>query len=365
MHKRPSGWHPPHCPNPNCKFHGQESPHWRFKRKGYYTRRIPPHRIQRFTCLHCHRTFSTQTFSTTYWLKRADLLEPIFMSSVGCMANRQIARALRVSASTVDRQISRLARHCMLFHAQIMTRSQASDLIAIDGFESFELSQYFPFHHNLAVEIDTGFFLYHTDSPMRRKGCMTTHQKNRRMELESQFGRPDPQSIRKGMTELLEVVSGGKHSLTILSDEHKSYPPAIRRLRCSIKHNVTSSRNHRDKRNPLWEVNLLDLMIRHSTAAHKRETIAWCKRRQSSAEKLTILMVWRNMVKRRWEKGQPVSSGMLKGMSNRLLFASDILSQRIFRTRTKLPQTWSHYYDKAIETPALRVNRRHALSYAY
>ena len=42
--------------------------------------------------------------------------------------------------------------------------------IAIDGFESFEWSQYFPLHHHVAVDVNSGYFLFHTDSELRRKG---------------------------------------------------------------------------------------------------------------------------------------------------------------------------------------------------
>ena len=365
MNTRRPGWQPPHCPNPNCKYHNGSTDTWRYKRKGWYTRLARPKRIQRYTCLNCGRTFSSQTFSTTYWQRIPTLDSKIFMMTVGCMANRQIARALDVAPSTVDRHLSRLGRHCMLFHAKMMEGAVASSTLVIDGFETFELSQYFPFHHNVAVEVDTGFFLHHTDSPLRRKGRMTDHQKKRRTELEEQYGRPDPQAVRKGITELLEVVTRDRTEITIRSDEHRSYPPAIGKLDCAVRHEMTLSKDHRDKRNPLWEVNLLDLLIRHGTAAHKRETIAWPKRRQGSAERLTILQVWRNVIKRRWEKGPPESPAMLKGLTDRLLTVRGVLGGRLFRTRIELSGVWSRYYDRAIETPALGVNRRHELKYAY
>jgi len=286
------------------------------------------------------------------------------MMTVGCMANRQIARALHVAPTTIDRHIARLGRHCILLHARMIAGTQADGPVVIDGFETFELSQYYPFHHNLAVEVGTGFFLFHTDSPLRRKGRMTKYQKQQRSELEKLHGRPDPLAVRKGMAELLQFVTQGRDQITIRSDEHKAYPPAMRTLKCRIRHEMTSSRDHRDKHNPLWEVNLLDLMLRHGTAAHKRETIAWAKRRQSSAERLSIFMVWRNLIKWRWEKGPPESSGMLKGLTRRLWGVRDVLQGRIFRTRVELPEVWGRYYERAVETVALKANRRHELTYA-
>jgi transposase-like protein len=359
------GWSPPHCPNPKCYYFNDPTPAWRYKRKGFYTRQTPPRCIQRFTCLACGRQFSTQTFSTTYWQKRPALIPAIFSMVVGCMANRQIARALGCSPTTVAHHIARLGRHCLLFQSLVPQALRARGEVVIDGFESFELSQYFPFHHNVAVEVDTGYFLYHTDSELRRKGRMTPHQKHRRLELERRHGRADPRAVERGIRELVETISQGQCHLVVRSDDHKAYPRALRRLDCRLTHQVTSSKARRDKRNPLWEVNLLDLMIRHSTAAHKRETIAWAKRRQASAEKMAIFQVWRNYVKRRWENGPEQSAAMLKGLAQRLYDVSDILKHRLFRERIELPKRWAKYYQRDVTTPALGLNRRHDLTYAF
>ncbi|MBA4378534.1 MAG: hypothetical protein C0395_07790, partial [Gemmatimonas sp.] len=165
--------------------------------------------------------------------------------------------------------------------------------------------------------------------------------------------------------ELFEVVTRGADRVTIRSDDHPAYPPAMKDLTCEIEHRVTPGKEHRDQHNSLWEVNLLDLLIRHSTAAHKRETIAWAKRRQSSAEKLAVLQVWRNNIKRRWENGAAVTPAMLRGAVDRVLRVRDILNERLFRTRVELPVCWGLYYEGGVETAALAVNRRHALKYAF
>ncbi len=285
--------------------------------------------------------------------------------TIGCMANRQIARAIGAAHSTIQLHLSRLGRHCILYHANMIRDCPARGPIVIDGFESFELSQYYPFSHNLAVEVDTGFFLYHNDSPLRRKGSMTVFQKKRRQDLENRFGRPDPKAVRKGIRELLSVITAGRRSLTIRSDDQRSYPQAMREVDCRFWHEVTSSRERRTKDNPLWEVNLLDLLIRHGTAAHKRETIAWAKRRQGSAERLSILMVWRNVIKRRWENGPAETPAMLKGLQRRILRVRDVLRKRLFRARIDLSESWARYYDRNVKTAALEVNREHTLSYGY
>jgi transposase-like protein len=358
-------FNPPHCPNAKCQFHGQLHAGWRFKRIGTFERQAAPHCIQRFLCLHCHRSFSTQTFSTTYWLKRPDVLPQLLTKTNGCMANRQIARDLRVAPSTIDGQLARLGRHCLLYHAERMTTAVPVSRVAIDGFVTFEHSQFWPFHHHLAVEPESDFIVYFTDSEVRRSGSMTPAQKRKRERLETALGRPDPKAVYKDVKHLLEVVAGSQPHLTILSDEHRTYPQAIKSLGCAVTHLVTSSKERRDAGNQLFPVNLADLLLRHSSANHKRETIAWSKRRQASAERLAIFLVWRNYMKSRREKRpRGPTPAEVRGIVDHRVTVEELLEQRIFVSRTSLPARWVDYYWREIETRALPQQRRHALSYA-
>jgi hypothetical protein len=316
-------------------------------------------------CRTCGVTFSRQTFSTTYWLKRPDLLEQVFMRLVGCMCARQIARDIGCSPETVNRLIARLGRHCMLYHLKLWDFIPPSGPIVVDGFESFEYSQYQPLHHHLAVEAETGFWLYHTDSELRRKGRMTRYQTRRRAELEARHGRPDPQAIRKDMLELLEVALHRTDHAIVHSDEHRAYPPAIRAVECRIRHITTPSKKPRTSRNPLFPVNELDLLIRHSQANHKRETIAFSKRWQASAERLSVLQVWRNYIKWRREKRPGQTPAMLKGLLDARVTVRELLSQRLFPGRIGLPPRWREYYRRRVRTRTLPKNREHDLAYAF
>ncbi len=356
---------PPHCPNHNCMYHMQLASGWRFKRIGTFGRQVAPHRIQRFLCLHCRRSFSTQTFATTYWLKRPDVLPDLLTKTTGCMANRQIARDLHVSPSTVDHQLARLGRHCLLYHTAQMKTAAPAKRVAIDGFVTFEHSQFWPFHHHLAVETESDFIVYFTDSEVRRSGTMTPAQKRKRDRLEAAVGRPDPKAVLKDVSHLLEVVAGSQPHLTVLSDDHRAYPQAIRSLGCTVTHLVTSSKERRDADNPLFPVNLADLLLRHSSANHKRETIAWSKRRQASAERLAVFLVWRNYMKSRREKkpGGPTPAEARGTLDHRVTI-DELLVRRIFVRHIGLPVRWDAYYWRCIETRALPRQRRHELKYA-
>jgi len=355
---------PPFCPRTTCRYHRYPDG-WRYKRIGFYCRLCSPHRIQRFLCLHCRRSFSTQTFSTTYWLRRPDLLVPLFFRLLACSGFRQSAREFKgVAHSTLAHQAARLGRHCLLF--QRLHQPQVQEPVALDGFESFEWSQYFPCHFNVLVGCDSHFFYGFTDSPLRRKGRMTATQRRRRAQLELQLGRPDPGSIRHEVASLLRLCGLSRGAVQLHSDDHPAYPRAFREVpELTVHHHVTSSLERRTTKNPLFPINLLDLLIRHNSGNHKRETISFSKRRQGAIERLAVLQVWRNFIKPFSEQHGGGTPAQRLGLLDRALTVREVLARRLFPSRIALPERWVRYYRRKVITPALGRHRFHALSYAF
>jgi transposase-like protein len=354
-----ASFRPPFCPRPDCDYH-RDPKGWRFKRAGFFVRRAVPRRIQRYRCLYCGAAFSSQTFSPTYWLKRPELLATIFRRVLSCSGYRQIARELDVAPSTVLRQVERLGRHSLLFQELHRPRAPIREPVVVDGFESFEYSQYHPVHFHVAVGAESHYFFGFTDSELRRKGRMTRRQKRRRAWLEAEYGRPDPRSIEREMAELIRLVARESDTLRLRSDEHRAYPRALRRVAgVAIEHAVTNSRRPRTPQNPLFAVNLLDLLIRHGGANHKRETIAFSKRRQSAAERLAILQVWRNYLKSRSERGRNETPAQWLGLVPRKLTPEEILASRLFPSRIELPARLARYYWREIGTRRIGAGRRH------
>jgi len=160
--------------------------------------------------------------------------------------------------------------------------------------------------------------------------------------------------------------------LTLHTDDHPAYPRSLRRLkregrlRVRIDHRITSSLERRTKSNPLFPVNLADLLIRHSSANHRRETIAFSKRRQGALERLAVFTVWRNCIKRRRENGPPESAAMWLGLLPRLLSWRDVLRRRRFPKHVDLPQPWRDYYWRRVRTAAMGARQTtHRLAYAF
>ena len=353
---------PPHCPNPSCDFHVDPAG-WRFKKKGYYARPRRGDRIQRYQCQQCGRSFSSQTFSSTYWLRQPGLLRALFFRVRGCSGLRQIAHEFGVAHSTIQRQVERLGRHCLLFHERLRPRLPREPLV-LDGFRSFESGHFWPFDLNLLV--GESYYVYgFNDAELRRSGTMTAGQRTRRRALESRFGRPHPQATRGAVEELVgRVVPPGGEAI-VRSDEHTSYPPALVRLRDRrIRHETTSSRKSRTARNPLFPANLADLLLRHDSANHKRETIAFSKRRQGALYRAAIWTVWRNYMKATSERSRSDPPAVVLGIVARRLAAEEILATRLFPSRAGIAGWVKHCYAGRIRTRCLASQRTHTLRYA-
>ena len=361
---RPRGsWAPPFCPNSSCDSHAAAGT-WRWKRKGFYERLRGPRRVQRYVCRSCRRNFSSQTFSTTYWLKHPRLLAPLLHRLVGCSALRQIAREFGLTHSSVQRQSERLGRHCLLLLEEHRPRGAPTEPLVLDGFRTFEHSQYWPFDLNLLV--GASHYVYgFNDAELRRSGSLRPSQRRRRAELEAIHGRPHPQATRRAVVELVGRVVPPGASVAIESDEHAAYPRAFARLPDrEIRHCATSSKASRTPRNPLFPANLADLLLRHASANHTRETIAFSKRRQGALYRAAIWAVWRNFMKSRSENRRDDPPGVALGRVPRRLRAQDVLAERRFPWRQTLGPWLERCYFARIPTRRLARCRSHTLSYA-
>ena len=257
-----------------------------------------------------------------------------------------------------------LGAHARRRRVEVVERALGEPLV-VDGFETFEYSQYTPVHFHTAVGAASHFVYGFTDSELRRKGRMTDAQRRRRAALERIIGRPHPRSIEREMGRLLEIVAPPGTRVQLRSDEHPAYPRAVARVEGrAIEHERTLSTVARTPRNPLFPANLLDLLIRHSSANHKRETIAFSKRRQSAAERLFVLVVWRNYLKSFSERARDATPAQRLGIAHRRLGVEDVLAERIFPSRAALPARWEDYYWRRIATRRIPNGRTHALRYA-
>jgi hypothetical protein len=293
-----------------------------------------------------------------------------------------MARFFGVSHTTIGTHLSRAGRLALLQHQALLQgadpKARLLEPLVVDGFETFEYSQFFPFHINLAAGSESWFLYGFTDSPLRRKGCMTATQRERREELEDELGRPDPKSVENGIYRLLRPLlpmfpreSEDDVLFFLHTDDHPAYPRALRRLRRlpgapRLEHRVTSSKEARTTGNPLFPVNLADLLLRHCQAAHRRETIAFCKRRQGALERAAVFLFWRNYVKWQRERKPGTTAAMRAGILSRRLSWKEAVVRRQFPVRGLLPRPWWSYYWRRVQTPIFGSHQTgHDREYAF
>src|SRR5262249_58102241 len=128
-------------------------------------------------------------------------------------------------------------------------RAEGAEALCLDGFRTFEGSQYAPAEFQLVVGQDSHFLYGFTHSELRRSGTMTPRQRRRRAEVERTYGRPDPRSVEREVARVLGIVTEGRRRVVLHSDENPAYVRALARLPLAVEHHTISSRAARTSRN--------------------------------------------------------------------------------------------------------------------
>jgi transposase-like protein len=366
---------PPHCPWEACPSH-RRGAEFAWHRHGRFTRRGDGRRVPRFRCRVCRRTFSVQTFSCSYYLKRAELSEPVAAGLVAGSANRQLGRSLGCAPSTVTRRSARLGRHALL----LLERCHESlgglrEPVVYDDFEGFAHSQEEAAAVGTAVGQDSWFVYGIEIAPHPRVGRRSPAQQARLREAPV---RPGARTARvASFTHTVDRLRrlAGARLLRLVTDGHDAYRRGLSRHphRHRVEHAAfpnpkrgpkgsPRSREARVRDRQMFPVDLLHSLIRHSAAHHRRETIAFARRHNALAERAFLLAAWRNFVKSVTERrsGAPTPA-MRLGLTDRAWSWGRVLAQRLFPWRLRLSDSWRAIYRRQILTPSIGVNAPHAL----
>lgn len=344
--RRPDRFRPPFCPREDCPDHRFQGRGYRAKRDGYYRRKCDLNRrVPRFFCRTCGRGFSRQSFATTYYMKRPELLVPVAGMLVACAAHRQIARHLDCAPSTVTHISVRLGDHAQRFHRLAMARLQDIDEpVVFDHFETFVRSQ----QERLGIATPVGqrsWFVYGIEGA-RYRG--TSRRSPRKRALKSPPKRAPSgeitESTRKTLSFLLAKVLD---PLELISDDNPIYPASIRRLdrpgMPRILHRIYPNPDRspdgdpsraRERDRAMFPVDLLHKLLRHSQSHHRRETIAFGRKSANVIGRTTLFALWRNFIKRVSERRpRPITPAMRVGLTSKPWTWPDVLAERIFQAR--------------------------------
>ena len=352
--RRPDRFRPPHCPRPECAAHLYQPRGYRPTRCGSYRRACDPQqRIPRFRCPTCRCTFSRQSFATSYYLKRPELLHPIAGLLVAGSAHRQIARYLGCAPATVTRLSVRLGRHAGLLQEHAMAQlKQIEEPVVSDQFVTFVRSQV----ERLGIETAVGqrsWFVYALDGA-RYLG--TTRRSRRKRLLKQAPKKATAGAVAASSRRVLEsLLRKAPQGLDLISDDNPTYTAIVRRL--NRKQGNARSIRHRRYANPdrgvgsdqtrarerdraMFAVDLLHKLLRHCQAHHRRETIAFGRKTANVIGRAALFAVWRNFIKHVTER-RPcrTTPAMRIGLAARPWTWRDVLAERLFEGRIGLVAT--------------------------
>jgi len=377
--ERLQDFRPPFCPRRGCKHH-KLTHGFRYWIHGSYRVKSGAV-IKTFRCLNCRSTFGAKAFSVNYYSKRPELLLPIAAGLVAGSAHRQLARSLGCAPSTVTRTSARLGRHAMLLHLRTLAAlaGQLNESVVFDHFEVFELTQDLPFGVGTPVGAES-WFVYGVDpAPHGRAGKRTPAQQRRleRRAKRNKRGGYDG-STRRVLDRLLPLCPEDR-SLRLVHDGHKAYRrvidnhPSAERIEVDCHPNPLRgpkgsprSAAARARDEAMFPVDLLHGILRHTLAAHRRETIAFGRRLNAIMERLHLAAVWRNLIKGVSErKGDRTTPAMKVGLTDRPWTWKQLLSRRLFPDREGLDGSWLALYRRDWLTPELPSNTLHRRVFAY
>jgi transposase-like protein len=340
-------FHPPFCPNRECRNHhlSSKTDTWYVKNGSYSS--LLSNKIQRFQCLHCGTGFSSRTFSLDIFVQKKLPYRQIFSHLITSSGIRDIARLLKVSPNTINNRISRMARQALAVHTSLSSELSLNEDLVADGFESFVCSQYFPNNINILAGKESQFWFSSDYAHLRRKGRMTAYQKKKNRELQAGFF-GHRRSIYRSFKDLvhlsLELQEKSKHSaITLFTDEHPQYARVMHDLSSNekkrIRHLKISSELPRTVRNDLFSVNYLDREIRKDNSDHTRETVQFARNVCNCMERLAVYRMYHNYTKP-YRIGKRADSAITHaeraGIPSRCIAAEmrTVFTQRRFFSRT-------------------------------
>ena len=370
---------PRFCSRRNCPQHrlsaGQTFEHGP---AGSYRRR-DGRRVPRYACSVCGKTLSKQTFAVSYFLKRPELLVPVFAGLQAGSGHRQLARSLGCAPSTVTRLSARLGRHALLLTATALAElGEIGEGLVADHFESFVRTQDYPVGVATVVGKKSSFVYGLDPAPHARTGKRSKFQEAKRK------ARP-PQPTRGGyLGSMTRVLDSLLHffpqstAIELTTDGHTSYEQALgqARFRDRFLHTAYPNPKRGPKGSPrsraarvrdraMFPVDTLHGLLRHSECHHRRETIAFGRRTNAILERLYLASAWRNFVKGVSErKPDRTTPAMKLKLTTEPWSWQRVLARRLFPGRVLLPKSWVEVYRRVWITPG-GPNARHKRTLAY
>jgi len=212
-----------------------------FIRKGYYFVKILRTQKRRYQCCACKHNFSNQSFHSTYYQKRPDLNDKLFLLLVSGNTQQRCAELLNCSPTTIARKFQWLAKF----------KKDKADLdiskilhIQIDEMESIEHTKLKPLTIPLCVTDD--YKILGLDvGKIPAKGPLAGLSRIKYGERENERETALRSLFAKLKTELKITP------LSITTDAHPLYPKLIKEYFPQTQHIAVISRAQKEKKREL------------------------------------------------------------------------------------------------------------------
>jgi len=279
----------------------------------------------------------------------------------------------------VTRLSARLGRHALLLTASaLLELGEIPEHLVADHFEMFVRTQDYPVGVATVVGARSWFVYALDPAPHARTGRRSAVQEEKRK------ARP-PQPSRGGYTgSMSRVLAALLHffpetpPIRLVTDGHEAYVRAVARPRFHgrVHHAAFPNPKRGPKGSPrsaaarerdraMFPNDLWHMLLRHSEAHHRRETIAFGRRTNAILERLYLAAAWRNFVKGVSErKPDPTTPAMRLGLTSEPWTWPRVLARRLFPGRLRLPKSWLEVYRRDWITPG-GPNAPHDLALAY
>ena len=323
------------CPRPGCP--SLRSGHHRWRYKGFFVRACDGRSVQRFLCLECQHTFSTQTFRLDYRLKKPLLHHALFGPLVSKVTHRQAARILGCTRRTLARRLILLGDHCQRFHRWRLALAQARGGICgtfqLDELETYEHSRRLaPVTMPVLIHRRSYFVVDLDCAPLPCRGGLSERDREKKEEREKRDGVRRSGS-RRAVEKCLGTLAAARSKTApccVQTDRKATYRSLVSRtLGAETAHERHSSTARRDYANPLFPINHTLAMMRDGISRLVRRTWAASKLRERLARHAWIWTVWRNYVRGITNNAARKTPAMVLGVEEKRWRCAEIFAWKV------------------------------------
>ena len=225
---------------------------------------------RRYQCKNCKCTYSNQTFHNTYYQRRPDLNEKVFILLVSGNTQQRTAELLRCSPTTVARKLKWLA-----LHKKSIPINSTEQHIQIDEMESIEHTKLKPLTIPICVS-DTYKILGVSVGKIPAKGHLAELARKKYGVRENEREKV----LRELLVNLKDNVK--LNPLTITTDSHPLYPKLIKEYFPESMHIPIVSRELKEKKRELIHHNVTKKVIDPMFALNQR-----CAKIRSDVRRMT------------------------------------------------------------------------------